>query len=349
MTVGERGEHALIEWLRRHLPAPGPDVLVGIGDDAAVLRPTRGTLLVQTTDALVDGVHVTTRWMTPGQIGRRAVAVNLSDLAAMGARPAWILLSLVLPDTFRVDAFEALVAGAGEAARAAGAAVVGGNITRTTGPLVVDVTATGHVRPRRLLRRDTARAGDELWLTGTVGGAAAGLAMLSAGETADTTCVARYTTPVPRLREAWAMARDGAARAAIDLSDGLADAVRQLAGASGTGARIDASVLPIEPGARRWAEAHGLDPVATALGASDDYELLFAVSPQAGGRLRAARAAFGTPLTRIGALTASPALVLQQDGLDRPLPAGFEHFATVGQPAAERMAAGDAPRVPGND
>lgn len=327
MTVGERGEHALIDWLRRNLPPPGPDVVVGIGDDAAVLRSPRGTLLVQTTDACVDGVHMSTRLMTPGDIGRRAVAVNLSDLAAMAARPAWILLSLVLPDSYPVAAFEALVAGAGEAAAAAGATVVGGNITRTTGPLIVDVTATGHVRPRRLLRRDTARAGDELWLTGRIGAAAAGLAMLTAGTPVDAACVARYTAPTPRLREAWAMARDGAARAAIDVSDGLGDAVRQLAGASATGARLDAAALPIEPGARRWFAALGIDPVAAAVGASDDYELLFAVSPKAGGRLRAARATFGTPLTRIGVLTAATAIVLAHDGADTPLPAGFEHFS----------------------
>jgi len=326
VTVGERGEHALIEWLRRHLPPPGPDVLVGIGDDAAVLRPPRGAFLVQTTDALVDGVHVSTRLMTAEAIGRRAVAVNLSDLAAMGARPDWLLLSLVLPATFPVASFEALVTGAGDAARAAGAAIVGGNITRTSGPLVVDVTVTGHVRPRRLLRRDTARAGDELWLTGAIGGAAAGLAMLQAGDLADAACVARYTAPTPRLREAWAMARDGAARAAIDLSDGLADAVRQLAAASSTGARIDAASVPLEPGAQRWSQARGLDPLREAMRASDDYELLFAVSPKAGGRLRAARASFATPLTRIGVLTAAPELVLQQDGAGTPLPTGFEHF-----------------------
>lgn len=326
MTVGERGEHALIEWLRRHLPAPGPDVIVGIGDDAAVLRPPRNAFLVQTTDALVDSVHFSSRLMSADAIGRRAVAVNLSDLAAMAARPDWLLLSLVLPDSFPAASFEAMVTGAADAARAAGAAIVGGNITRTSGPLVVDVTVTGHVRPRRLLRRDTARAGDELWLTGSIGGAAAGLAMLEAGALGDEACVARYTAPRPRLREAWAMARDGAARAAIDLSDGLADAVRQLATASGTGARIDAAALPLEPAGAAWQQARGRDPLYEALHASDDYELLFAVGPKAGGRLRAARASVATPFTRIGVLTAQPALVLHRDGVETPLPSGFEHF-----------------------
>ena len=329
MTVGERGEHALIDWLRRHLPAPGADVIVGVGDDAAVLAPTRGSYLVQTTDALVEGVHFDLRWSTPAEVGRRAVAVNLSDLAAMGARPAWLLLSLVLPEAFPVAAFEALVLAVSAEARHAGAALVGGNLTRTSGPLVVDLTATGHVRPRRLLRRDAARAGDELWLTGSIGAAAAGLAMLRANDLADAQCIARYKVPTSRLRDAWAMARDRASCAALDLSDGLADAVRQLASASGVGARIDASALPIEPGARRWFEAHGDDPVLAALGASDDYEMLFAVPPRAKGRLRAARAASATPFTCIGALTKHTACVLTRNGVDAPLPSGFEHFAIV--------------------
>lgn len=327
MTVGERGEHALLRWLRDALPAGGDDVVVGIGDDAAVLRPPSREWLVQTTDALVDGVHVLSGAVAPHDVGRRAVAVNLSDLAAMAARPAWVLLSLVLPDAYPVADFEAVIRGASDEARAHGARVVGGNLTRTTGPLVVDVTATGHVRPRRLLRRDTARPGDELWLTGAIGAAAAGLDMLRHGAGGDNPCVRRYAVPTPRLREALAMARTKAARAAIDLSDGLADAVRQLAAASGAGAAIDAAALPIDSHARTWWSRRGADAIDASIAGSDDYEVLFAVPPKSGGRLRAARAGFATPLTRIGTLTAAPGCVLRRDGLEVPLAAGFEHFA----------------------
>lgn len=327
MTVGERGEHALIEWLRRRLPRPGPDVIVGIGDDAAVVRPPRGALLVQTTDTLVDGVHVDTRLMAPHDVGRRAVAVNLSDLAAMGARPEWLLLSLVLPPSLPLATFDALVEGVADEAGRWNARVIGGNITQSPGPLVVDVAATGSVRPRRLLRRDTGRAGDELWLTGTVGGAAAGLAALRSGGPATEAALdaaARYLTPTPRLREAWAVARERAVRAAIDLSDGLADGVRQLATASGTGARLDATALPLHPALAELCD----DPVATGL-ASDDYELLLAVPPGAARRLTVARLRVATPFTRIGVLTAAPDLVLVRPSGDEPLPAGFEHFAQV--------------------
>ena len=154
MTVGECDEVDLIASIRRRVPPPGRDVIVGIGDDAAVLVPPRGEWLVQTTDALVDGVHFERALCPPAAIGRRAVAVNLSDLAAMAARPQWLLLSLVLPHDLPLAHFEALIDGAVDEATRGGAALVGGNLARTPGPLTVDVTATGRVRPRRLLRRD---------------------------------------------------------------------------------------------------------------------------------------------------------------------------------------------------
>lgn len=329
MTIGDCGEHYLIAWLRQRLPSGGTDVIVGIGDDAAVLRAPRGELLVQTTDALVDGVHVDTRLLPPHAIGRRAVAVNLSDLAAMGARPAWLLLSLVLPDALPLAHFEAIIDGVRDEAERWQTTVVGGNIARTPGPLVVDVTATGTVRPRRLLRRDTARAGDSLHVTGTIGGAAAGLGLLRAGAAASGDDIAaRYVAPTPRLREARALARERAARAAIDVSDGLADAVRQLATASGLGARLDAAAVPLDPAVAAWASTSGRDGLAAAL-ASDDYELLVAVPPKGGGRLRAALTGLTTPLTKIGVLTREPDLVLERDGVAAPLAGGFEHFARV--------------------
>ena len=328
MTVGERGELDLVAWIRRRVPPPPPDVVVGIGDDAAVLQPPRGEWLVQTTDTLVDGVHFDRALCPPTAIGRRAVAVNLSDLAAMAARPQWLLLSLVLPADLPLAHFEALVDGAIAAATAAGAALVGGNVARSAGPLVVDVTATGRVRPRRLLRRDSARAGDTLWVTGALGGAAAGLAMLRADPAAHGASVDRYLSPTPRLREAVALAAGKAARAAIDVSDGLGAAVRQLAEASGLGARIEADLVPLLQDARHWHERRGEPALDLAL-ASDDYELLVAVPARGEGRLRAVRSRSATPLTRIGVLTTDGACVLRRDGADLPLPDGFAHFASL--------------------
>jgi thiamine-monophosphate kinase len=331
VTVGDCDEHDLIAAIRRRVPPPGPDVIVGIGDDAAVLRPPRGEWLVQTTDSHVDGVHFERALCPPAAIGRRAVAVNLSDLAAMAARPQWLLLSLVLPPDLPLTDFEAMVEGAVDEASRGGAALVGGNLARTPGPLTLDVTATGRVRPRRLLRRDTLRAGDTLWITGSVGGAAAGLAMLRQDPAARGPSVDRYLAPTARLRESLALTGARAARAAIDVSDGLAASVRQLAEASGVGAVLEADLVPVAPEARRWFEHRGEDPIAAAL-ASDDYELLFAVPARAEGRLRAVRAATATPLTRVGVVTRGPACLLRRPGGDVPLPAGFGHFAGAGAP-----------------
>ena len=180
VTVADLGEHALLTRLLARLPRPSDQVLVGPGDDAAVLAPVRNERLVVTTDAVVEGVHFSRATFAPADIGHKALAVNLSDLAAMAATPQWALLSLVLPGGWLVAEVEGLVDGLAALAVRHGVSVVGGNITRTDGPLVVDVTAGGTVAPRRWLTRSGAHPGDEIWVSGTIGGAAAGLEMLRA-------------------------------------------------------------------------------------------------------------------------------------------------------------------------
>jgi len=181
LTVGRVGERELLARIRARVPPAPPWVLVGIGDDAAVVEPERNRLDVLTTDALVEGVHFDRRLSTPGDIGWRAVAVNLSDLAAMGAAPRAALLSLALPADLPLTDLDELISGVLAAAAAHSLTLVGGNITQSPGPLVVDVTATGSVHRRRMLTRNGARSGDELFVSGTVGAAAAGLAWLRGG------------------------------------------------------------------------------------------------------------------------------------------------------------------------
>jgi thiamine-monophosphate kinase len=293
----------------------------------------RNERLVVTTDAVVEGVHFSCAYSSPADVGHKALAVNLSDLAAMAATPRWALLSLVLPGSWLVTDVENLVDGLAALASRHGVAVVGGNITRTDGPLVVDVTAGGEVGPRRWLTRGGARAGDEIYVSGAIGGAAAGLEMLRSGignqGPGIRGCIARHRRPEPRVRLGIAVGRARAAKAAMDLSDGLADALRQVAGASGVGVRIDGDALPIDPGAREWWEARGIDPVNAAAKGGDDYELLFAVPPKSGGALRSvARHVTEPPLTKIGVFTKDPhALVIERAGKEDPLPEGFEHFA----------------------
>ena len=333
-TVGDLGEAAVIERILRRTPAPPDWVPTGIGDDAAVVEPARGTLDVVTTDTLVEGVHFDRAFVSAADVGHRTLAVNLSDLAAMGATPRVAVLSLVLPGTLAATDLDGTIEGLLALAARHGVSLVGGNVTRTSGPLVLGVTAVGAVRRRRVLTRDGGRPGDELWVTGAVGAAAAGLAALRQEPAAEPAsgadledCIERYRRPEPRVRIGTLLGRNRVARAAIDLSDGLADGLRQLARASGLGAVVDAAAIPVHPGARRWFGRDGADPVEAALRGGDDYELLIAVPRRRRRALRMlARLFRGVPVTRIGELTKSPDLVLRTADGDRPVPAGYEHF-----------------------
>ena len=320
-----------------------PWVVVGPGDDAAVIEPERGALEVLTTDAQVEGIHFDRRFVPPDAIGYRALAVNLSDVAAMGARPRAALLALALPDAMEAADVDGLLDGMLALASTHGVALIGGNITRTTGPLTIDVTATGSVHRRRILRRSGARPGDEVYVTGTLGDAAVGLRMLrekGAGlvfsEADDEQKkqarllfpTARYLRPEPRVRAGMLLGRNRAASSCMDLSDGLADAVRQVAAASGVGMTIDGGALPISGASRAWHTARGGDPVDTALTGGDDYELLFTVRPGHRGRLRGVQQLLaGLPITRIGVVTKGTTLLLASGTSTRELPAGYQHFA----------------------
>jgi thiamine-monophosphate kinase len=209
--------------------------------------------------------------------------------------------------------------------------LIGGNITRVTGPLMIDVTAMGTVKRRRVLTRAGARPGDEVYVTGSLGDAAVGLQALRdgrAGASLDVqTCEARYLRPEPRVRAGVVVGRNRAASGCMDLSDGLADAVRQVAEASGVGMTIDAGAIPISGPSRAWHAERGSDPLQTALTGGDDYELLFTVRPLQRGRFDAARKLFGdVAVTKIGTVTKERDLVVRCGEQTRPLPQGYEHF-----------------------
>ncbi len=241
--------------------------------------------------------------MDATSIGHRVLAANLSDLAAMGAEPRTALLSLMLPESLPVAELDAMLDGFLALAARTGTHLVGGNVTRSPGPVILDVTVSGTAKRRKVLTRAGGRPGDELWVSGTVGGAAAGLAWLRQGgaavpaDPAVADAVARFLRPEPRLRLGILVGRTRAASAAMDLSDGLADAVRQLADASGTGARLEAAALPVHPGVGAVAG----DPeavLAAALAGGEDYELLLTVPRRAGRRFAAAARLARLPVTR---------------------------------------------------
>ena len=350
-SVSDVGERALIERIRTRVPPPPAGLVIGIGDDAAVAKTDRGALQVLTTDALIEGIHFDRRFSSGADIGYKALAVNVSDVASMGGTPRFALLSLMLPPALPLSDLDGVLDGLLQMAAECGVALAGGNITRSPGPLIIDVTAVGSVKPRKILRRGGGRPGDALYVTGRIGAAAAGLEWLRAAADEGTPgpprepasgdgarvarphdpqmadCVARHCRPVPRVRLGALLGRNRAASACMDLSDGLADAVTQMACSGGTGAALDASLVPVHPGAAAWFSAAGRDPLAAAIAGGDDYELLFAVPRQSRGRLRTViREARGVEVTCIGELTSGRTVALARDSVSEPLPGGFTHF-----------------------
>jgi thiamine-monophosphate kinase len=311
------GEFELIDLFTRALPLQGGEVVLGPGDDAAVLRPRRGEDLVATVDAVVAGVHFDAR-ATPADVGWKALAVNLSDLAAMGARPVAALVALALPRGTRAAAVRGLARGLGACARAHRIPVAGGNVTRAEA-LSVTVTALGAVPRGRALLRRGARPGDLVAVTGTVGDAALGLRPGAAGPLAR-----RQRRPVPRVAAGLALAP--LARAAVDVSDGLVQDLGHLCAASGVAARIGVAELPLSPAYRR-AAFRLADPYAAALAGGEDYELVLAIPPTLLARARAAAARARTPLTVVGRFVRGRGVsVLGADGEVRPAPAGHDHL-----------------------
>jgi thiamine-monophosphate kinase len=298
------GEFDLIAALRARLPAPGPRVLVGMGDDAAVTAPVGVT--ATSVDAIVEGVHFR-RGSTPLEaIGRKALAAALSDLAAMGAEPgeAYIVLG-VPPDLDEPGCLE-LLEGVQQLAARTGTALAGGDISRSA-VLFVAMTVVGHAPgAASLVTRGGAKAGDAVAVTGELGGAAAGLRMLE-GEAASvdlpdevvSALRARQLDPQPRLAEGRALAASGAS-AMIDLSDGLGADAGHIAAESGVRLEIDLSALPLQAGVAEFAEAIGEEPLDLAAGEGEDYELLACLPAESVDRARAAVADAGNSLAVIG-------------------------------------------------
>lgn len=311
-------EHERIRALRQRLERKRSDVRIGIGDDAAVLLPDTGSMVL-TVDAAVEGVHFERGWASWHDIGRRAYVAAASDLAAMGAKPRVALLALVLPKSVDDEALFAIVDGVAEGADECGAPIVGGNLAAGS-ELSITTTVVGEIEGEPLTRSG-ARPGDGVYVTGTIGTAALGAAALRAGRESSELAarfVARWRRPVARLVEGERLRE--VATAAIDVSDGLVQDLDHLCEASGVGAQIDLARLPLDRSHAALAAELGVDPWVVALTGGEDYELLFA-APH--GKAVAKLA------TRIGHFTprAGEVEILGPNGDRVELPTrGFDHF-----------------------
>ncbi len=309
------------DLIARHFSRPAPSARLGVGDDAALLKPTPGMELAVSTDTLLSGRHFLPD-TDPRRLGRKCLAVNLSDLAAMGALPRWALLALTLPEA-DADWLAAFAEGFYAQADEHGVGLVGGDTTR--GPLSITVTILGEVEAGRALTRHGARPGDDIWVSGELGGAALGLCHLR-GEVelgpAAPECLARLHDPVPRI--ALGRALLGVASAALDVSDGLLGDLGHILERSGVGARAEFAALPLAAPLRDLPEL----AAPCGLAGGDDYELCFTAPPERREAVLAAGRGVGVAVTRIGAITQAPGLAVV-DGRGRLVDIGarpYDHF-----------------------
>jgi len=305
-------------------------VLIGIGDDAAVWQPSRSQRSVISSDALVEGVHFSKDWMSPDQIGWRAMAANLSDLAAMGARPRLGTVALGVSAQWTDEALLGCYAGMARCARAFGLAIAGGDLVRAP-VLTIAITVVGEVRASNLKTRAGARVGDVFVTTGALGASRAGLDVARGAVRLDDELAARalaaHRTPEPRVAQGRWLGASRHVHAMMDCSDGLSTDLARMARASGIGAALED--VPVAPAAAAAAAALGVDPLEYALAGGEDFELLAAVDARAFPYLaQRFRARFGRPLERLGVARADEGLVMVKQGREEPIRrTGWDHFS----------------------
>ncbi len=327
MILSELGEFGLIDSIRgRVTKAPG--VHRGIGDDAAELELPAGHRLLTSTDLLLEHVHFSFAWTSAGDLGRKAVAVNLSDIAAMGGVPRFLYVGLACPADVEVAQLDAFVAGVLAEAGEHAVTLVGGDTCRSPGPWIISVTIEGSAPAGMAVGRDGARAGDIVMVSGTLGDSALALALWQRGETPAAALATRHLRPTPRVALGRQLAEAGLPTAMIDLSDGLAADLTHILDASGVGAEVRRAALPLSPPFRACLEK---EPalLELALAGGEDYELLCSVPAAHVDAALALGARLGVPLTVIGTITGRGAglRLSGDDGVARPLPRrGYEHF-----------------------
>ena len=332
--VGKIGERALVAHLRSRIPQ-GPGVVLGVGDDAAVIET--GPLTLVTADSLIEGVHFRREWSPPRLLGRKALTVNLSDIAAMAGVPRYATVSLCLPPDVPMKFVDGLYDGLLERARETGVQIVGGNLSRTPDAIVVDVALLGQADT--LVRRSGARPGHVALVTGSLGAAAMGVRLMEEGvgrdgarveDERERRCIAAQLDPAPPVGFGLAAGRAGLAHAAIDVSDGLSGDLLNVCQESGVAAWLDAGALPIDDAVKSLAQERGGDALDLALHGGEDYQLLLAAPPEAVPGLRDLAARSKVALTAIGGFQeGEPALRLRTGAGDAALvPRSHEHFGS---------------------
>jgi len=335
VKLSDFGEFGFINRISQHYPSKRASVLRGIGDDAAVLALSENSALLLSTDQLIEGYHFRLDMTTGWDLGWKSLAVNLSDIAAMGGAPLGFTVSLGIPaQRISVEFLDDFYEGATTLGNTFGAELLGGDTSQAGERLIIGVSIIGEAAKDKVVYRNRGKDGDILYVTGSLGNAALGLKLLERGinrkEIQDV--LKPYLRPTPRVREGQLLAERSIAHAMIDISDGLLADLYHLVQQSGTGGVIDLPLVPLSAELKDRALRHGLDPLSLALGGGDDYELLFCVSPEKAKTMEQLQDELTCSVTRIGELSSEVdgIMVKDENGSTRKAqPLGYDHFRTT--------------------
>ncbi len=335
-NISEVSEFDLIARIESILPRDLPsDIIIGPGDDTAVVLPDKDIAQLLTTDMQVEDRHFKLDWIKPYTLGKRVITVNLSDIAAMGGNPSYALVSLCLPDHLSIDFFDQLIKGMRDQMAVYDASIIGGNLSGGSDKLIVDITMLGEAKPDRIITRSNARIGDKIFVTGFPGTGYGGFKVLDKFglDYPDNYAplVENYIKPVPRVEVGNELARSGIATSMIDLSDGLSSDLQHITDRSKVGAEINLSQLPIHPALNNLSALTGVLPHEMALHGGDSYELLFTVpSLFSNDVLKQFSADMGIKITEIGKIInpAEGVQMITNDGYREKLTGkGWDHFS----------------------
>jgi thiamine-monophosphate kinase len=333
MDLKALGEFGLIELFKKGWPPDPAQVVRGIGDDCAVIDAGGGALLLLTTDMLIERVHFQLDTLTPYQLGARSVAVNLSDIAAMGGTPTYSFISIGSPAHLEIAFMEQFIKGYMDCSLRYGSHLLGGDTVSSPEALVINVAQLGTARHGQVLYRNGARQGDHILVSGFLGDSAAGLELLEHDDVALSTAekeylIRRHLIPEPCLELGRFLARSGMVNAAMDLSDGIASDLTHICCQSGVGARIVAGKLPISDPCRHAAEQLGINALSWALFGGEDFELLFTVPTEYVDSLAATvRAELGVSIVDIGDVVKGKGVELVENGRTLDITGqGYHHF-----------------------
>lgn len=339
MDIKEIGESGLIQRIADNYRSSHPAIICGIGEDAAALKLSEKNILLTTCDLLVEDIHFNLSLTNSYHLGRKSLAVNLSDIAAMGGIPRFFLVSLAIPTYTSVEFIDDLYRGIMELADEFNTELVGGDTNASPDKLIIDITLLGEANPDHLLKRSGAQAGDSIFTTGTLGDSALGFSILKRDHESNSTppfnkLTLRHLSPRPRIKEGKALAEKHLASAMIDISDGLLTDLKQILTLSKVGATIFISQLPLSNDFKQFQVQHKHNKIDFALNGGEDYELLFTTPQTKENALYRLSQKLKVPITKIGEINSSKKLIVLDENqtpysIDDQ---GYDHFFSTNKP-----------------